>query len=123
MNDRVTVAVTRRLPQACEARLAARFNVRLGDDSAVYTPELLARHAAGAAALIVTPSEAISAAAIAALPTSVKIISTSSVGFEHIDLGAARDRSLRVSHTPDVLTDATADIALLLILAATRRAG
>ena len=123
MTDRITVAVTRRLPPACEARLAARFNVRIGDDDAVYTPELLARHAAGAAALLVTPSEAISAAVIAALPISVKIISTSSVGFEHIDLGAARARSLRVSHTPDVLTDATADVALLLILAATRRAG
>ncbi len=123
MGDRPLVAVTRRLPQACEARLAARFDVRLGDDSAAYTPDSLARHAAGATALIVTPSEALSAAAIAALPASVKIISTSSVGFEHIDLAAARARGLRVTHTPDVLTDATADIALLLILAATRRAG
>jgi len=122
MISKTIVAVTRRLPPACEARLAARFDVRLGDDAAVFTPELLASHAAGAAAVIVTPSEAVSAAAIAALPASVKVISTNSVGFEHIDLAAARARGLRVGNTPDVLTEATADIALLLLLATTRRA-
>ena len=122
MNKRAIVAVTRRLPSACEARLAARFDVRLGDDVVVYTPDVLAAHAADAAAVIVTPSEAVTAAAIAALPASVKIISTNSVGFEHIDLAAARARGLRVGNTPDVLTEATADIALLLLLAATRRA-
>ena len=116
------IALTRRLPKACEDRLAARFDVRLGDDATVYTPDVLAAHAAGASAIIVTPSEAINAAAIAALPATIKIISTNSVGFEHIDLAAARARGLRVGNTPDVLTDATADIALLLILAATRRA-
>ncbi len=122
MTAKTIVAVTRRLPPACEARLAARFDVRLGDDAAVFTPEVLASHAAGAAALIVTPSEAVNAAAIAALPASVKVISTNSVGFEHIDLAAARARGLRVGNTPDVLTEATADIALLLLLATTRRA-
>lgn len=116
------VAVTRRLPQACEARLAAHYTVRLGDDAAVYTADHLAAHAAGAAAVLVTPGESISAGVIAALPASVKVVSSNSVGFEHIDLEAARARGLRVTNTPDVLTDATADIALLLILAATRRA-
>lgn len=122
MTDKPIVAVTRHLPTACEARLAAHYLVRLGDDAAVYTPETLARHAEGAQAVLVTPGEAITPAVIAALPASVKIISSNSVGFEHIDLAAARTRGLRVTNTPDVLTDATADIALLLILGATRRA-
>jgi len=122
MADKHIVAVTRRLPQACEARMAAHYAVRLGDDAAVYTPESLAQHAANAAAVLVTPGEPITAAVIAALPASVKVISSNSVGFEHVDLEAARTRGIRVTNTPDVLTDATADIALLLILAATRRA-
>jgi len=123
MTTTALVAVTRRLPLTCEERLGSLAQVRLGDDAAIYTPASLARHAAGAAALLVTPSESLNAAAIAALPASVKVISTSSVGFEHIDLAAAKARGMRVTHTPDVLTDATADVALLLILAATRRAG
>ncbi len=122
MTQKQRVAVTRRLPRICEERLAARYDVRLGDDGVVYTAETLAAHAAGAAALLVTPSEALTAAAIAALPATVKIISTVSVGFEHVDLAAAKARGIRVGNTPDVLTDATADIALLLMLAATRRA-
>jgi lactate dehydrogenase-like 2-hydroxyacid dehydrogenase len=56
------------------------------------------------------------------LPDSVQIIATFSVGYEHIDLEAARDRGMRVTNTPDVLTDATADVAMLLLLAAARRA-
>jgi len=123
MNTKALVAVTRRLPEACEKRLARRYDLRLGDDAALFTPEHLGEHAAGAAGLIVTPSERIDAAAIACLPPGLKVISTNSVGFEHIDLAAAKARGLRVTHTPDVLTDATADIALLLMLAATRRAG
>ena len=116
------VALTRRLPLACEERIAKTYTLRLGDDAVVYTPEILAQHAAGAAAVLVTPGEPITAAVIAALPTTVRVISSNSVGFEHIDLEAAQTRGLRVTNTPGVLTDATADIALLLILAATRRA-
>ena len=122
MSHKPVVAVTRRLPAACEERLATTYDLRLGDDTVTFTPKTLAQHAAGAAAVVVTPGEAITAAVVAALPASVKVISTNSVGFEHIDLDAARTRGLRVTNTPGVLTDATADIALLLILAATRRA-
>jgi glyoxylate reductase len=59
---------------------------------------------------------------IAKLPTSVKIIATFSVGHEHVDIAAARQRNIAVTNTPDVLTNATADIALLLILGAARGA-
>ena len=60
---------------------------------------------------------------LAALPDLIRAIATFSVGFEHIDLPAAKARGLVVTNTPDVLTDATADIAMLLILGAARRAG
>jgi glyoxylate reductase len=116
------VAVTRRLPSACEARLAVRYETRLGDDAIAYDGTRIVAHAAGAAALIVTPAETCDAAVIKALPASIKLISSVSVGFEHIDLEAARRRGVRITNTPDVLTDATADIALLLLLGASRRA-
>jgi glyoxylate reductase len=116
------VAVTRRLPPACEARLSASYSPRFGDDAARYDAAALARHADGADAVIVTPADPCDAAAIAALPPSVKLIACFSVGFEHVDLEACRRRGLRVTNTPDVLTEATADVALLLILGASRRA-
>jgi len=123
MSTQPLIAVTRRLPQPCEDRLAAHYAVRLGDDEMKFSVNDIARHADGADALIVAPTEAMTAAAIAALPKSVKVISAISVGYEHIDLAAAKHRGLRVTNTPDVLTDATADVAMLLILGATRRAG
>jgi hydroxypyruvate reductase len=61
------------------------------------------------------------AAAIAALPAHVKLIATCSVGYEHIDIAAAKARGIFVSNTPDVVSDATADMALFLMLGAMRR--
>jgi lactate dehydrogenase-like 2-hydroxyacid dehydrogenase len=122
MADKLLVAATRRFPQPAENRVAARYAFRAGDDEANYTPESMARLCRDAWALLNTPTESLSADVIAALPASVKVLSTVSVGFEHIDLAAAKARGMRVTNTPGVLTDATADIALLLILGATRRA-
>jgi glyoxylate reductase len=120
--DKRRVAVTRRLPPACEARLSATYDVRIGDDARIYDPDTLAEFAAGAAALIVTPADMLTAGAVQRLPDTVRVLSCFSVGFEHVDLVAARARGLRVTNTPDVLTDATADAALLLMLGASRRA-
>ncbi len=122
MSNRPLVAATRRLVKPAEDRVAARFEFRAGDDDAVFTPALVAKVAEGAVALLCTPTEPINAEAIAMLPPSLKVLSTVSVGFEHIDLAAAKARGIRVTNTPGVLDDATADIALLLILGATRRA-
>src|SRR5262249_34446610 len=71
--------------------------------------------------LVVFSSHKVRAEHIARLPDSLKVIATTSVGFEHIDLAAARARGIVVTHTPDVLSDATADTAMLLILGAARR--
>ena len=117
-----TVAVTRRLPRSCEDRLAKLYDVRFGDDAVTYDARILATHADGANGIIVSPAEIIDAAAIAALPKTVRVISTFSVGFEHIDVAAAEQRGIIVTNTPGVLTEATADLTLLLLLGAARRA-
>ncbi|HET6237787.1 MAG TPA: D-glycerate dehydrogenase [Acetobacteraceae bacterium] len=113
--------VTRRMPPAVEARAARDYDARLtASDTPI--PDALAR-AAGAAAVLTCPGDAFDAALIGALPDSVKVIATFSVGYDHIDVGAATARGIAVCNTPDVLSLATAEAALLLILAASRRAG
>jgi glyoxylate reductase len=68
--------------------------------------------------LLITPADKMTPDFLKRLPTSVRIIATFSVGFDHVDLAAAKARGLAVTNTPDVLTDATADIAMLLMLGA-----
>ncbi|MGQ9367323.1 2-hydroxyacid dehydrogenase [Azospirillum sp. ST 5-10] len=116
------LVVTRRLPDAVEARAARDFDARLNPDDTPQTPASLGERAAGAEAVLCCPADRLDAAAFAALPASVRIVATFSVGTDHIDLAAAAARGIRVTNTPDVLTDATADVALLLMLGAARRA-
>ena len=113
--------VTRRMPPAVEARAAAEFEARL-TTSDVPMSDVVA-HAAGAAAILTCPGDTFDAALIAALPASVKVIATFSVGYDHVDVASAAARGIAVCNTPDVLSVATAETALLLILAAARRAG
>lgn len=115
--------ITRKLPPAVEARAARDYDARLNEADTPRTPEDVVRLAAGASAVLCTPAERLDATAIAALPDSVRVIGTFSVGFDHIDVEAAARRGIRVAHTPDVLSVATAECAMLLILAAGRRAG
>ena len=114
--------VTRRLPAPVEARLGAHFEAKFNADDTPYVPEKLIAEAAGFDGLLVTPADKITATFINALPASIRIIATFSVGFDHIDLPAAKARGLTVTNTPDVLTDATADIAMLLMLGSARGA-
>lgn len=99
------------MPDAVLARIAAEFDAVRGGP----VPE-------GVAGLLITPRDKLTPEAIAALPASVTVVATFSVGYDHINIPAAKARGLIVTNTPDVLTEATADIALLLILAASRRA-
>jgi lactate dehydrogenase-like 2-hydroxyacid dehydrogenase len=120
---RPVLYVTRRLPPAVEARAARDYDARLNpDDHPVDAAEILAG-AAGANALLCCPAERLDAALIAALPASIRVIGTFSVGTDHINLDAAQARGIPVVNTPDVLSVATAELAMLLILAAARRAG
>ncbi len=123
MNGKPVILVSRRLPEAVEARLARDYAPRLNPEDKPYTADALAAAARGADALLVTPTDRMDAGLIAALPDGIRAIATFSVGYEHVDLDAARRRGIIVTNTPGVLTEATADIALLLMLGAARRAG
>ena len=121
--SRPKILVTRKLPPAVEARLARDFDAALNESDSPCDAEDLLRRAQGNDALLVTITDRLDAALIAALPETVRIVATFSVGYEHIDIAAASARGIAVTNTPDVLTDATADIAMLLLLGAARGAG
>jgi len=116
------IFATRRLPPNVEARLGRDYRATLNADDRVYSRDELLDKAEGHDGILCCASEKFTADVVAALPESVKIVATFSVGYEHIDVDAARKHGLKVTNTPDVLTDATADIAMLCLLAAARRA-
>jgi lactate dehydrogenase-like 2-hydroxyacid dehydrogenase len=122
MGSKPKVVVTRKLPEAVEARLRRDYEPLFNTDDHVYSTDELIDLADGAGALLPCHSEHLDAAAIARLPASIKAIANFSVGVDHVDLEAAKSRGIIVTNTPDVLSDATAEIALLLMLGAARRA-
>lgn len=112
----------RRFPDDVQAR--ARRDYDCGDSGRVdeaLTPDQLIARAEGYDAIMTAPGAPISAETFQRLPASVKMVATFSVGFDHLGLAGAKARGIVVSNTPDVLTDATADIALLCMLGAARR--
>jgi glyoxylate reductase len=122
MTSRPKLLVTRRLPDDVTSRVSAGYDVELNPDDHIMAPAELLAKAVGKDALLVTPVDRITPELVDQLPASVKMIATFSVGYEHMNVDALRKRGIRASNTPDVLTDATADIALLLLLGAARRA-
>lgn len=116
------IAVTRRLPDAVEARIRTQFDARLNPADRLYKSDELLELAAGMDGLLICLTEPFPAQLIDRLPASVKIISTFSVGTNHIDVAAAKRRGIVVTNTPQAVTEATADATLLLMLAAARRA-
>ena len=115
--------VTRRLSPEVEARLAKAYRAQFNTDDHPMSEAEILKAAEDKDALLITPMDkSFATGIIAKLPSSIKIIATFSVGYEHVDIAAARDRHIAVTNTPDVLTNATADIALLLILGAARGA-
>lgn len=117
--------LTRTFPAAVEARAARDYDARLaqGDTGWANDSAEIARRAEGCAGILCAAGDRMNAQTMAALPDSVKIIATFSVGTDHVDLKAAAERGILVANTPDVLSVATAEIAMLLILMAARRAG
>ena len=122
MSERPVVLVCRKLPAAVEARLERSYDARLNADDHVYSSEEILARADGADAIIPCHTEKLTADVISRLPASVRAICSFSVGYDHIDLEAAGARGITVTNTPEVLNDATAEIAMLLLLAAARRA-
>jgi lactate dehydrogenase-like 2-hydroxyacid dehydrogenase len=113
--------VTRRLPASIEAMAQQAYEALL-TPSDVAISDLLAR-SDDADAILCCPGDVLDAKTIAALPGSVKVIGTFSVGYDHIDVAAATARGIKVCNTPDVLSVATAECAILLLMAAARRTG
>lgn len=117
------ILISRSWPHAVQQRLAARYDVML---NATDTPMTIAQLRAAMAeydAVCPTVSDKMPAEVLAAPGARVKIIANYGVGFEHIDLDAARAAGIVVTNTPDVLTDATAELTVLLMLMTSRRAG
>ena len=121
-DTRPSILLTRKLPDDVEERASRLFEARLNPADRLYSAEELRAAAEGFDGLFITPAEKMTAEAIGRLPSSVRIVATFSVGYDHIDVPAAEARGLAVTNTPDVLTDATADIAMLLLLGAARGA-
>lgn len=115
--------ITRRLPDSVEARAARDYAVNFNLADTPTTPASILASAQDVDAILCCASDKLDAATISALPSRVKVISTFSVGTDHIDVAAAAARGIPVCNTPDVLTEATAELSMLLILAASRRAG
>jgi len=116
------ILVTRKLPGPVERRLSAEFDVVLNKDDRILTAKEIVAALKGFDGLLAAPTDKCDSQFVNALPDSVKILATFSVGYDHIDIAAAQKSGLVVTNTPDVLTDATADIAILLMLGAARGA-
>ncbi len=121
MNSKPVVLVTRKLPNSVENKLAENFELILNPEDSLYTTDEILELAARADAILPCHTEKFSAETIFALPARVKAIANFSVGVDHVDLEAASKKQLIVTNTPDVLSDATAEIAMLLMLGAARR--
>jgi lactate dehydrogenase-like 2-hydroxyacid dehydrogenase len=117
------VVITRRWPEAAETRAKALFDVQLNEDDHPMTVAELQKALKTSDAVCPTVSDSINAEVLSAEPMQCKILGNFGVGFNHIDLNAAKNRNLVVTNTPEVLTDCTADIAMILMLMVARRAG
>ena len=119
MSERVLL--TRRMPSdAAEVLTAAGHTVDMFDTSEPPPRAELIARARGCAGVITMLSDPVDAEFLDAVGASLRIVANYAVGFDNIDLEACRKRNIRVSNTPGVLTEATADLAWALILAAAR---
>jgi lactate dehydrogenase-like 2-hydroxyacid dehydrogenase len=115
--------ITRRLPDRTLADARARFDVTLHGDAAPLTPNEARAALADYDAILPTLGDGFTADAFAGLLPRCRIIANFGVGYNHIDVAAARAAGVVVTNTPGAVTDATADIALTLLLMTARRAG
>jgi lactate dehydrogenase-like 2-hydroxyacid dehydrogenase len=114
--------VTSRYPKEVEDRIDRDYTARRNPNQAPFSQEKLLSAVEGADALFITPADRLDSEFFQKVSPTVKIIATYSVGFEHIDLEAAARRKIPIAYTPGVNNEATADIAMLLLLGASRRA-
>jgi len=116
------ILVTRRLLRTCEDKASKIFDVKLNSNDELYSQKNIIDMSEGCDGILTSLTEKMDEETINKLSSTVKILSNFAVGFGNIDLEAAKKRNIAVTNTPDVLTDATAEIGVLLILGACRRA-
>ena len=117
------VIVSRKWPEEVESRMQELFDVQLNETDTPMTVSQMHEALQVADAFCPTVSDQVNAAALSVDNLKARIIGSYGVGFNHIDLDAARARGLVVTNTPEVLTDCTADLAMTLLLMTARRAG
>jgi lactate dehydrogenase-like 2-hydroxyacid dehydrogenase len=123
VRGRPRVVVTRQLPAAVEEQLESEFDAQLNRDDHPFSAAELQNALRTADALLPTVTDKITGEVLSAEPLRARILANFGVGFNHIDIGAAKARQVVVTNTPDVLTDDTADDAIMLMLMVARRAG
>jgi lactate dehydrogenase-like 2-hydroxyacid dehydrogenase len=119
---KAVLVVTSRFIEPVEARIEKEYEVRRKKDGTSFTRDELLAASEGAEAILITPFDRLDAGFFQRVSSTVKVISTYSVGIDHIDMRAAAERNIAIGYTPAEVTDATADIAMLLLLGASRRA-
>ena len=120
-SERLSVVVTRRLPEAVESRMKDLFAVELRDPDTKMSREELAAAMRRADVIVPCVTDPIDANLLAQAGDRLKLIANYGAGIDHIDVASARQRGILVSNTPGVVTEDTADMTLALILAVTRR--
>jgi len=118
---RPVVIVTRKLPEAVEARMDELFDVRLNADDTPMTREQMLEAVQSAEVLVPTVSDKIDKGILAQAGDQLKMVANFGAGVDNIDVQTARERGILVTNTPDVLTEDTADMTMALILAVPRR--
>ncbi|MBV2359536.1 D-glycerate dehydrogenase [Thalassococcus sp. CAU 1522] len=118
---RLSVVVTRRLPEAVETRLTELFDARLRADDTPMTRAELAEAVRTADVLVPTITDTIDAGLIGQAGENLRLIANYGAGVDHIDVETARSRGILVSNTPGVVTEDTADMVMALMLGVTRR--
>ncbi len=119
--ERLSVVVTRRLPEAVETRMTELFDVTLRDDDTPMTADELVAAMQNADVLVPTINDKLDARILTRAGDRLKLIASFGAGVDHIDVETARRRGILVSNTPGVSADDTADMTMALLLATTRR--
>ena len=116
------ILITRKLIKSSEEYASSIFDIKLNEEDKLLTKDELIDKSSDCDGILSSLTEKLDADVISKLSDKVKIISNFAVGFGNIDPDAAKKRNIIVTNTPDVLTDATAEIAMLVLLGAARRA-
>ena len=116
------ILITRKLIKSSEEFAKKLFEVKLNENDNILSKEEIINRSQGCDGVLSSITDKFDSDLILKLPNTIKIISNFAVGFGNIDIDAAKEKNIVVTNTPDVLTDATAEIAMLILLVAARRA-